>query len=62
LDAQLFSVQIADEYFVDIIQYLSTGTTPQEYNTAQKKNLVVCAVDYQLIAGHLYKMGADSIL
>jgi hypothetical protein len=28
----------------------------------QKKNLVVRAVDYQLIAGHLYNMGADSIL
>jgi hypothetical protein len=28
----------------------------------QKKNLVVWAADYQLIAGHLYKMGADSIL
>jgi hypothetical protein len=62
LDAQLFSVQIVDEYFADIIQYLSIGTAPQEYNTTQKKNLVVWAVDYQLIAGHLYKMGADSIL
>jgi hypothetical protein len=40
-DAQLFSVQVADEYFADIIQYLSTGTAPQEFNTAQKKNLVV---------------------
>ena len=37
-NAQLFSVQIANEYFADIIQYLSTGTVPQEYNTAQKKN------------------------
>jgi hypothetical protein len=27
-DAQLFSVQIVDEYFADIIQYLSTGTMP----------------------------------
>jgi hypothetical protein len=27
-----------------------------------KNNLVVYAVDYQLIAGHLYKMGTDSIL
>jgi transposase InsO family protein len=61
-DAQLFSVHIVDEYFTDIIQYLSTGTMPQEYNTTQKKNLVVCVVDYQLIAGHLYNMGADSIL
>jgi hypothetical protein len=28
----------------------------------QQKNLVVKDVDYQLIVGHLYKMGADSIL
>jgi hypothetical protein len=28
----------------------------------QKKNLVIKAADYQLIAGHLYKMSVDSIL
>ena len=28
----------------------------------QRKNLVVRAIDYQLIAGHLYKMGADNFL
>jgi hypothetical protein len=28
-NAQLFSVQITDEYFTDIIQYMSTGTAPQ---------------------------------
>jgi hypothetical protein len=61
-DAKLFSIQIIDDYFVEIIQYLSTGTTPQEYTTAQKNNLVVCATDYQLIARHLYNMGIDSIL
>jgi hypothetical protein len=27
-DTQLFSVQVADEYFADIIQYLSIGTVP----------------------------------
>jgi hypothetical protein len=61
-DPQLFSVQIVDEYFADIIQYLGTGTTPQEYNTMQKKNLVVRAAEYQLITGHLYKMGVGNIL
>jgi hypothetical protein len=59
--AQLFLVQLDDEYFVDIMQYLSTGTAPQDFNIAQRKNLVVRATDYQLIAGHLYKMGADNI-
>jgi hypothetical protein len=27
-DAQLFSVQVTDEYFVDIIEHLSTGVAP----------------------------------
>jgi hypothetical protein len=35
---------------------------PQEYNTAHRNNLVVKDAYYQLIARHLYKMGADSIL
>jgi hypothetical protein len=61
-NAQLFSVQIVDEYFVDIIEYLSIGIVPQDFNTAQKKNLVFKAAEYQLIAGHLNKMGADNIL
>jgi hypothetical protein len=61
-DAQLFSVQIVDEYFVDIIELLSTGVAPKEFSTMQKKNLVVRVADYQLIAGHLYKLGVDNIL
>ena len=28
-DVQLFSIQITDEYFVDIIEYLSTGIAPK---------------------------------
>jgi hypothetical protein len=61
-DVQLFSVQIDDEYFVDIIEYLSTWIAPQEFSTKQKKILVVRAEDYQLIVEHLYKMGSDNIL
>jgi hypothetical protein len=33
LDAQLFSVQVDDEYFVDIIEYLSIGTVPKKIST-----------------------------
>jgi hypothetical protein len=62
LDTQLFSVQVDDEYFGDIIQYLSTEAVPQEFNTTQNKNLVVRASYYRLIATHLYNMGADIIL
>jgi hypothetical protein len=53
-DAQLFLVQVVDEYFAEIIEYLSTRVVPQEFNTAQKKNMVVRDAKYQLIAQHLY--------
>ena len=62
LDAQLFSVQIVDEDFADIIEFLSIIFAPRKFTTAQKKNLVVKATNYQLIAGHLYKLGAYKIL
>jgi hypothetical protein len=55
-------VQIIDEYFMDIIEYLSTGVAPQDFSTEQKKNPVFKVANYKLIAGQLYKMGADSIL
>ena len=61
-NAQLFSIEIDDEYFADIIEFLSTGFAPREFTSVQKKNLVVRVADYQLIAGHLYKLGADIIL
>ena len=32
-DAQLFSIQITDDYFRDIIEFLMTGTTPEEFTT-----------------------------
>ena len=46
LDAHLFSFQVVDEYFANIIQYMSIGTAPQEFNTVQRKNLVVIASNY----------------
>jgi hypothetical protein len=33
-DAQLFSIQVADEYFVDIIEYLRTRISPQDFSIA----------------------------
>ena len=32
LDAQLFSIQITNNYFKDIIDFLTTGTVPAEYS------------------------------
>jgi hypothetical protein len=61
-DAQLFAVRMVDEYFSNIVQFLNTGMAPSEMTVAQKKQLVVKATDYQLIAGNLYKIGANGIL
>ena len=36
-DAQLFSIQIVDDQFHDIIHFFTTGTTPKSYTTQQKK-------------------------
>ena len=61
-NAQLFSIQIADDYFRDIIEFLMTGTALEEFTMQQKKQLVVKAVDFTLITGQLYKLGPDEIL
>jgi hypothetical protein len=61
-DAHLFTVNMVDDYFSDIVQFLSTGMAPSEMTVAQKKQLVVKETNYQLIAGNLYKLGADGIL
>jgi hypothetical protein len=61
-DAQLFSVQVVDEYFIDIIEYLSRRVLPRDFSIVQKKNLVVKVAGYQLIADNLYKMGTENIL
>ena len=61
-DVQLFSVQIVDDYYADIIQFLTTGVAPDEFTKQQKKQLVVKAADFTLIAGCLYKLGPDEVL
>ena len=61
-DAQLFSIQITNEYYVDIIHFLTTGWAPVEFTKQQKKQLVVKAADFTLIIGHLYKLGPDEVL
>jgi hypothetical protein len=61
-DAQLLAIRKADDHFIEIIQFLSIGMAPSVYTISQKKQLVVHAVDFSLIARHLYKMGLDEIL
>jgi hypothetical protein len=55
--AHLFAVQLVDDYFAYIVQFLSTGVAPPKFTIAHKK-----PTDYQLIAGNLYKLGAYGIL
>lgn len=58
----LFSILVTDDHFVDIIQFLSIGTTLKGYLTQQKKELMVYAANFSMIIGHLYKMGSVEIL
>jgi hypothetical protein len=60
--SQFFSIQIVDEYYVDIVEILSTRFAPREFTTTQMKNLVVKDSYYQLISGHLNKLEEDNIL
>jgi hypothetical protein len=41
LDAQLFVVNMVDDYFSDIVQFLSTCMAPLDMTVSQKKQLVV---------------------
>jgi hypothetical protein len=50
LDAHLLAIGKFDDYFANIVQFLSTGMTPNEYTIIQKKQLLICAADFQLIA------------
>jgi hypothetical protein len=59
---QLFVVKMVDDYFMNIMQFLSIGMAPSDMTTVQKKQLVVKATNYQLIAGNMYKLRADGIL
>ena len=61
-DAQLFSIQVVDDHFEDIIHFLTTGIALESYTTQQKKQLVVHVANFTLIAGQLYNLGPDDIL
>ena len=61
-NAILFALTMFDDNYRDIIQFLSIGYMPVDLTLAQKKQLVTRAVDFELIAGQLYKLGLDEIL
>lgn len=39
-----------------------TGTAPESYTSQQKKELEVCAANFSIIKGNLYKLGSHEIL
>ena len=55
-------MRVADDHFVDIIHFLTTGMALEGYTSQRKKELVVHVTDFSVIAGHLYKMGVEEIL
>ena len=61
-NAQLFSIQITDEYYADITHFITTLWEPVEFTKHQKKQLVVKAADFTLITGQLYKLGPNEFL
>ena len=50
-DAHLFAINVVDKEFNAIIHLLNIGYAPEDYSTWKKKQLVVQALDYMLIAG-----------
>lgn len=61
-DAHLFRVEIIEDEFLEIASFLTIGCTLEYYTVTRNKQLATKAEDFQLIAGQLYKLGADGIL
>lgn len=49
---QLLAVHVVDGHFEDIIHFLMIGTAPEGYTTQKKKELVVHATNFSVIAKH----------
>jgi hypothetical protein len=60
--AQFLAIRNIDDHFAKIVQFLSTAMALHKCTIIQKKQLVVRAADFSLIARQLYKMGPDEIL
>jgi hypothetical protein len=50
-DAQLLAIRKIDDHFTKIVKFLSIGMAPSEYTITEKKQLVVHATEFSLIAG-----------
>lgn len=59
LDSDLFCIEEIPDYLKGIVDFLATRQCLEEYTVTQRRYMVVTAADYQLIAGHLYKIGLE---
>ena len=50
-NAQLFRVDMVDDYYEHIVHFLATRTALEELTTSQKKQLAVKETYFQLITG-----------
>ena len=61
-NVHLFTVQMVDDYFTYISQFLRTRVAPLELIVTQEKQIAMKVIYYQIIVGSLYKLGVDGIL
>ena len=61
-DVQLFKIDMVDDHYEQIIQFLSMGKALDDFTTSQKNKLVVRVAYFKLIAEKIYNMGPDEIL
>jgi hypothetical protein len=52
----IFHIEAIPDYLSDIALFLTIGTMSEGYSATQKRHLVVCATDYQLIAGPIVQI------
>lgn len=61
-NVDLFRIEAIPDYLEEISLLLAAGHSLEGYTTTQERHLIVRAEDYQLIVGHLYKLGLDQVL
>ena len=52
---------MVDDFILDVTQFLNTGIAPLDFTIAQKKQIVLNAIDYELIVRNLYKISTYGI-
>lgn len=61
-DEQLFTIQISDPWYADIINFLATGNIPKDLSRGQKDKLLKTAKSYAWDDPYLWKYCSDSVI